>query len=167
MTKKRATTMPYSADLTKHAAEAHALFHTRIKQAIARAEAGAAREDTPDLSDIAARRRSTLRSCEAKGIAEAVRRYGGPKSGLLKVAEDGYDAFLTEVRAMLGARIGAMSRRVAGLTLDYFKQTPDSDKQRDVRSTLLVTVGWLEGYKRVLELFDSCFHQLHVRLVLA
>jgi hypothetical protein len=165
--KKNSKALPYPADLTRHAAEAHALFHTRIKQAIARAEAAAVREDTPDLSDIAARRRSTLRSGEAKGIAEAVRRYGGPKSGLLNLSEEGYESFLTEVRAVLEANIGAKSRRVAKLTLEYFKQTPDSDKQRDVRSTLLVTVGWLEGYKRVLDVFDSCFHQLHVRLVLA
>jgi len=167
MTKKNSKALPYPADVAKHVAEAHGLFHDRIKQAIARAEAAAVREDTPDLSDIAARRRSTLRRCEAQGIVEALRRYGGPKSGLLKVADNDRDAFLTEVRAQLQARINAMSKRVARMNIDYFKQTPDSDKQRDIRSTLLVTLGWLEGYNRVLGLFDDCFHKLHVRLVLA
>lgn len=167
MKKKNSKALPYPADLAKHAADAHAMFHERIKQAIARAEAAAAREDTPDLSDVAANRRSMLRRCEARGIVEAVRRYGGPKSGLLKVAADNRDPFLTEVRAQLQARINAMSKRVARLNIDYFKQTPDSDKQREIRSTLLVTLGWLEGYNRVLALFDDCFHPLHVRLVLA
>jgi hypothetical protein len=164
MTKKPATARAYAAAISQHAANAHDEFIARTKQATARAKKAAATAGTCDVGDIAARRRHTMLSAEALGIVEALRRYGGPRTGILKVAEPDRGAFIDDVGAILEAGIQALNARVARLTRGYFNAAQDSNKQLDTRSTLLVTVGLLEGYKRVLALFNECFGPLRKRI---
>lgn len=164
MTKKPATTRPYAAAISQHAADAHDEFIARTRQATTRAKKAAVTADTRDINDITARRRHTMLSAEGLGIVEALRRYGGPRTGILKVAESDRGGFIDDVGAILDAGIQALNARVARLTRDYFNAAQDSNKQLDTRATLLVTVGQLEGYKRVLTLFNECFGPLRKRL---
>lgn len=157
----------YPSDIELHFAQAHAEFIERVKQAALRAHGQAAAENTRASKNYQDRRAGncgTLKSCEEHGIVEAVRRYGGPRTGMLRIEPLDAVAFLAGVRARLVLNISQRTERVAKLGLQYYRQDPASAKASQARASHIVALGYLEGYKRTLEIFDSCFSRLLTRL---
>lgn len=167
MAKKPAVRQEYAGDIRQHAVEAHDEFITRVKQALARAKRLAEDEHTRashDWKDKRASNMATIKGCEESGIVEAVRRYGGINTGVLRVSDENLAQFLAGVHAKLTLNIQERSDRVAKLSLELYRHNPDSGKASEARASHIVTVGYLEGYKRVLALFDACFGVLRDRL---
>lgn len=167
MAKKPAARKEHAANIREHAVEAHDEFITRVKQAIARVKRLAEDENTSashDWKDRRASNMATIKGCEESGIVEAMRRYGGINTGILRVSDDGLAQFLAGVRAKLELNIRERSDRVAKLSLELYRHNPDSGKTSEARASHIVTVGYLEGYKRVLALFDACFGALQAQV---
>lgn len=96
------------------------------------------------------------------GLKDALRRYGGPKSGLLKIQDADLVEFINQVHTKLTTHIVRLTNRVAMLSLKYLSNPQDSNKAVDAKCTLMVTLAYLESFKFVLKEFNKSFGYLRV-----